>query len=151
MKPMLELAAVLETPPAQAEALLLDVQPGPTGHVRLLTDTPIPVTGGPEHFKVTRDGYTLNVILDRPNRTIATQGGWWYRGEYTITPDGPHTRLTHRVYNVAGRGSRWAVPLANRLFIGFRDQTRRSFADSVASLGTRLGCRARLLDDDIPS
>lgn len=145
MKPMLELAAILETPPAQAEALLLDVQPGPTGRIRLLSDDPVPVAGGPEHFTVTRDGYTLNVFLDRPNRTIATQGGWWYRGEYAITQSGPHTRLTHRVLNVAGPASRWAVPLANRFFLGFADRTRRDFAESVSTFGARLNCRTRLL------
>lgn len=144
MKPklILELAAVLELPLDRAEAFLLDVQPGPDGRIRLLSDAPVPVTGGPEHFTVTRDGHSLHVHVDQTRRTIATQGGWWYRGEYTLTAEGPHTRLTHRVLNIAGPGSRWAVPLANRLFIGFRAQARRNFTDSVAAFGTRLDCRA---------
>ncbi|MEV6039898.1 hypothetical protein AB0L65_52905 [Nonomuraea sp. NPDC052116] len=73
---------------------------------------------------------------------LAYQGGWWYRGEWSVTPDHGGTRLVHRVYNVAGH--HWAVALANRLFIGFRERTRRSFAEGLTHIGTRLGCATRL-------
>lgn len=65
---------------------------------------------------------------------VAVQGGWWYRGEYEVAPAGGGTRLTHRVRNVA-RSGRWAVPLANRLFLGYRARTRRGLAALVAELG----------------
>ena len=56
--------------------------------------------------------------------TMAIQGGWWYRGEWTARRTGGRTELVHRVANVAERGA-WAVPLANRFFIGFRQQCQR--------------------------
>ncbi len=71
--------------------------------------------------------------LDREGLRLAAQGGWWYRGEYAVEahPDG--SRVTHRVRNVAKRG-RWAVPLANRLFIGFREQTETGFGDLMTAV-----------------
>ncbi|MFC5823325.1 hypothetical protein [Nonomuraea insulae] len=75
--------------------------------------------------------------------TVAYQGGWWYRGEFSLAPDPEGTRVVHRVYNVA-TWMRWGVPLANRFFIGFDAQVRTSFADVLARMGGRLGCAARL-------
>ncbi|ADD44399.1 hypothetical protein [Stackebrandtia nassauensis] len=148
MKPKFEATAILELPLAQAEAAILDVRTGPPGqgHVWLLGDTTGAVTGGPQRFTAMLGNYRLTVDVDRERRTIATQGGWWYRGEYALEPAGPHTRVTHRVYNVAGPATRWGVPLANRLFIGFQAQTRASFADTVRDMGKRLGCRVSLPD-----
>ncbi|GAA4901741.1 hypothetical protein LX16_0360 [Stackebrandtia albiflava] len=139
-----ELTAVLEVPPDRAEQTILDVTPGPpgSGRVWLLGDSVGEVEGGPERFTVRQDGYPLTVHLDRSRRTIAVQGGWWYRAEYTLEPENGHTALVLRVYNVAGAGSRWLVPLANRFFIGFQEQTRARFADTVRDVGQRLGCRA---------
>ncbi|MEC3977236.1 hypothetical protein [Amycolatopsis sp. H20-H5] len=70
---------------------------------------------------------------DRERGLVARQGGWWYRGEYLVAEDPAGTRVTHRVYNVASRG-RWAVPLANRLFIGFRARVRTGFAELLREL-----------------
>ncbi|MGW0810475.1 hypothetical protein [Nonomuraea sp. NPDC002799] len=75
--------------------------------------------------------------------TFAYQGGWWYRGEWSVAPHPEGTRVVHRVYNVAQR-LRWGVPLANRLFIGFEENTRQGFADGLARLGRQLGCATRL-------
>jgi hypothetical protein len=69
------------------------------------------------------------IDLDREYGRFAYQGGWWYRGEYEVTEEAGRTRVTHRVFNVAGRGSRWAVPLANKFFIGFRSQTTAAFRE----------------------
>ncbi|WP_433436086.1 hypothetical protein [Nonomuraea sp. CA-141351] len=41
-------------------------------------------------------------------------------------------------------GNYWAVALANQLFIGFRERTRRSFAEGLARIGEQLGCATRL-------
>lgn len=60
--------------------------------------------------------------------TAASQGGWWYRGEWTARGSGGTSELVHRVRNVAARGA-WAVPLANRLFLGFREQSQRGVED----------------------
>lgn len=145
---MVEVAAVLEIPLERAEEAVLDVAAGPPGpgRVWLLGEAAGRVTGGPDRFTVAQGQYRLTVEVDRSDRTIATQGGWWYRGEYTLDAEGPDTRLTHRVFNVAGPATRWGVPLANRLFIGFDDRTREQFADTVRRIGQRLDCRWRLLE-----
>ncbi len=75
------------------------------------------------------------VEIDREHGRFAYQGGWWYRGEYEVTEEAGRTRVTYRVFNVAGRGSRWAVPLANKFFIGFRDQTTASFRELLREAG----------------
>jgi hypothetical protein len=82
---------------------------------------------------VVRDAGGGRIEVDHDRRLVAVQGGWWYRGEYQVEPTGDGTRLTHRVRNIAPR-ARWAVPLANRLFIGYRAKTERNFAAFVASL-----------------
>lgn len=71
------------------------------------------------------------VDIDHRDGAVGLQGHWWYRGEITAAAgaDG-RTEVTYRVYNVAGRGA-WAVPLANRLFIGYR-RTVRETADGLA-------------------
>ncbi|GAA0925602.1 hypothetical protein [Nonomuraea longicatena] len=60
--------------------------------------------------------------------------------ERVAAPSG--SRLTHSVYNVAQR-MRWAVPLANRFFVGFGDRTRDGFAEGLRDLAAELGCAAR--------
>lgn len=88
--------------------------------------------------------YTPTVEVAGEQTTYAIQGGWWYRGEYLIEPDGHGgTRYTHRVYNVA-QWMRWAVPLANKGFVGFAETTRKGIADQLTRLGERLGCETWL-------
>jgi len=79
---------------------------------------------------------------DVGDHTVAYQGGWWYRGEWSVSRHPEGTRVDHRVYSVAGPF--WAVALANRLFIGFAGRTRRSFAEGLARVGNQLGCATRL-------
>ncbi|PZG11519.1 hypothetical protein [Nonomuraea aridisoli] len=67
------------------------------------------------------------------DHTIAYQGGWWYRGEWSVEPDPAGTRVVHRVYNVA-QWMRWGVPLANRFFIGFADRTRAAFEEGLTRI-----------------
>jgi hypothetical protein len=76
--------------------------------------------------------------------TLAHQGGWWYRGEWSAEPDGGGTRVTHRVINVA-QWLRWMVPLANRFFVGFEETTRTGFEQGITDIARRLGTTARLL------
>ncbi|GII01382.1 hypothetical protein [Planobispora takensis] len=75
--------------------------------------------------------------------TVSFQGGWWYRGEWSVEPHPRGALLVHRVFNVA-QGMRWGVPPANRFFIGFAGRTRRAFAESLVQTGRRLGCATRL-------
>ncbi|WP_175047909.1 hypothetical protein [Microlunatus speluncae] len=73
--------------------------------------------------------------------TLAYQGGWWYRGEWSAESDGAGTLIIHRVFNVAA-WMRWGVPLANRFFIGFRDTTRSGFEQAITEIARRLGTTA---------
>ena len=107
--------------------------------------------------------YPMRMEVDRERGFIAVQGGWWYRGEYRVTPNvtpevtpdpaprncrclpvawktgapqpGGSARVEYRVVNAASRG-RWGVPLANRFFLGFRAKTAAGFASLLDELGT---------------
>ncbi|AXB49153.1 hypothetical protein [Amycolatopsis albispora] len=79
----------------------------------------------------------------RDGDTVWAQGGWWYRGEYLVSPAAGGSRVVHRVFNVA-RSPVWTVALANRLFIGFRERTRDGVGALLARVGEELGCAARL-------
>jgi hypothetical protein len=81
--------------------------------------------------------------------TAAHQGGWWYRGEWSAQPDGTRTLVTHRVYNVAP-ALRWAVPLANRFFIGFRPKTRNGFQHTITEISQQLGTSGYLTPRPLP-
>ncbi|HKN52648.1 MAG TPA: hypothetical protein VJX66_09115 [Amycolatopsis sp.] len=108
MKVLAEATGVVPLPPAEVMARLEE---------RL--------SGGP---------YQMRFEVDRKRGMVAVQGGWWYRGEYYVSGDPAGTRVTHRVVNAAEWG-RWAVPLANRFFIGFRDRVSAGFAGLVEELG----------------
>ncbi|GGS55785.1 hypothetical protein GCM10010156_12880 [Planobispora rosea] len=87
-------------------------------------------------------GHTSAVEVS--DRAISFQGGWWYRGEWSVEPHPEGALLIHRVFDVAQR-MRWAVAPANRFFIGFAGNTRKGFAESLTRLGDRLGCPTRLV------
>jgi hypothetical protein len=69
------------------------------------------------------------VDIDHRPGVVGFQGHWWYRGEITASETDGRTVVTYTVYNIAGR-SGWAVPLANRLFIGYA----RTVRDTAAGL-----------------
>ncbi|MFF5209831.1 hypothetical protein [Streptosporangium sp. NPDC000396] len=139
-----EVTGVIEAPVDQVAELLLTVRPGPIGprNLWLLDGSHQAVlSGGPERFTAHFGAHTMTV--ERGGDFVAMQGGWWYRGEYFVTPHPQGTRLVHRVLNVAQRG-RWSVPLANRFFIGFGAKLRKNIHDLLGRIGDQLGCAARL-------
>jgi hypothetical protein len=109
--------------------------------MKLLFEASAPIAAPlPEVLALIDDGWVLGPMLGTRGRAyvdidhrpgvVGFQGHWWYRGELTATPGPTGTVLTYRVFNIAGR-SAWAVPLANRLFIGYK-KTVQSGADGVA-------------------
>jgi hypothetical protein len=72
----------------------------------------------------------------------AAQGGWWYRGEWTARASGGTSALVYRVRNVAERGV-WGVPLANRLFLGFRERCQRGVDELARRIEEELGDAVR--------
>ncbi|MFB4262227.1 hypothetical protein [Nonomuraea sp. GTA35] len=85
-------------------------------------------------------GHTSTVEV--AGHTISIQGGWWYRGEWSVEPHPQGALLVHRVFNVA-QWMRWAVPLANRLFVGFAETTRKGFTELLADVGRRARAATR--------
>ncbi|MFD9896267.1 hypothetical protein ACFWY9_43545 [Amycolatopsis sp. NPDC059027] len=83
-------------------------------------------------------GYPMRFEVDPERRTLAAQGGWWYRGEYAVEDHPAGTLVRHRVLNIAERGA-WAVPLANRFFVGFRRRVRDGFLELLGELGGKNG------------
>lgn len=101
------------------------------------------LSGGPDRYTYQADGHSGTIELDHAQRMIAYQGGWWYRAEYALAPADASTRIVHRVYNAATR-SRWAVPLVNRMFLGFPEKVRARFSETLSRIGAELGCGWRL-------
>ncbi|MFC4585321.1 SRPBCC family protein [Sphaerisporangium corydalis] len=125
-----EASDVIRTPLDKVLDLVMAVRPGRVGrdNLWLLADgvREFVLSGGPERFDAHSGGqHLLYIDVDRARRTIGVQGHWWYRGEYSFDPDNAGTRVTYRVLNVAPH-LRWAVPLANRLFVGYSDSVRRA-------------------------
>ncbi|MEV7012995.1 hypothetical protein [Streptosporangium sp. NPDC051022] len=139
-----EVAGVVETAPERVERLVLAVSPGPVGpgNAWLFSSHGGTVEGGPERFVLRMPAHAMTVEVT--GSTLATQGGWWYRGEYTVEPHSDGALVTYRVFNVASWG-RWGVPLANRLFIGFARWNREGFAAALGLIGQELDCGTRLL------
>ncbi|WP_202638773.1 hypothetical protein [Bailinhaonella thermotolerans] len=141
-----EVSGVVAAPVEEVAALLLDVRPGAAGpgnaEVLAGLGASYTVTGGPDRFTAAGPS-RVTVEVDRAARTVAVQGGWWYRGEYALTAVPGGTRVSHRVRNVASR-ARWAVPLANRFFAGFEAATRAAFAALLTRVGDRLSAPTRL-------
>jgi hypothetical protein len=67
-------------------------------------------------------------LVDRHTRTIVLQGGYWYRGEYVVEPDGSGSVVRYTIVNVApppralgaltGRGELRAAPANFRSLLG---------------------------------
>ncbi|WP_214415667.1 hypothetical protein [Sphaerisporangium fuscum] len=138
-----EVTGVIEAPVERVAELLLAVRPGPIGPDNLWLlhgrhgGT---LSGGPERFTVQLTGHAMTVEVGA--RSLAMQGGWWYRGEFHIQPHPDGTRLVHRVLNVA-KEAHWAVAGANRFFIGYRANLVKRNGEMLATIGERLGCAAR--------
>ena len=83
--------------------------------------------------------------VDRDRLEVAEEGGWWFRAEMAVVPHPRGALVTSRILNVA-TVARWAVPMANRMFIGARARYRQAFADELDHVGEILGVESYLLD-----
>jgi hypothetical protein len=83
----------------------------------------------------------VNVEADRDRHTLAISGQWWFRGVYSMSPQGPGTLLRYQVFNVAPAATRWLVPLvAGR---ASRTSARPQFEQALEAIGSLLGCPVR--------
>jgi hypothetical protein len=140
MTQLLELRAVVEAPPDEVAAVLLDVRPGGRSPIAAHGETD--EDDGGDQFAVVREGSRMTVTVDRAGRSVAEQGEWWYRGVTAVEPDPRGCQVVHRIFNVAeGRG--WAVRFVAR---GPLNAAPGRFAEAVRRLGDELGVPAWLLD-----
>jgi hypothetical protein len=117
--------------------------------VKLLFEASAPVRAGIDEVRALIDSeWVLGPLLpgeargyvdvDHTPGVVGVQGHWWYRGEISAQEHDGGTRLVQRVFNIAGR-SAWAVPLANRFFVGFREQLQRGTDDLARRIEGHLG------------
>ena len=127
-KLMCEFTAVVDAPAERVAALVC------APDTMLLRDSGYVLSPlGPGKFAAQAPGHAMTVESQVHQGFFAVQGGWWYRAEYQVTAVPGGARLTQRIYNAATWG-RWAVPLANKLFIGFESQSRSQFEQLVAQV-----------------
>jgi hypothetical protein len=125
-----------------ARWLLLTVRPARSGPATPGCSRPVPGLGRPDRrpgaVRAARRHGAGTVEVEPAAGTFAVQGGWWYRGEWTVEPDPAGTRISHRVRNAARTG-RWAVPLANLGFVGFRTRTEAELRLLMDRIRAELG------------
>lgn len=136
MSELLVLRAVVEAPPDEVAAVLLDARPG--GRSPLATDGAVEETDTGDEFVVDREGSRITVRIDRATRSVSQEGEWWYRGVTSVEPDPRGSLVIHRIYNVA-EGNGWAVRFVSR---GPLRSAPATFAEQVRRLGADLGAQA---------
>jgi hypothetical protein len=83
----------------------------------------------------------VNVEADDASHTLVISGQWWFRGVYSMTPQGPDTLLRYRVLNAAPGATRWLVPLVAGPAL--RASAQPQFEQTLTAIGSLLGCPAR--------
>jgi hypothetical protein len=84
----------------------------------------------------------VNVEAEGGSHTLAVSGQWWFRGVYSMIPQGPETLLRYQVFNAAPGATRWLVPLVAGQTL--RASARPQFEQPLTAIGSLLGCPARL-------
>ena len=86
----------------------------------------------------------VNAEADDNSHTLAISGQWWFRGVYSMTPQGSDTLLRYQVFNAAPSATRWLVPLVAGPAL--RASARPQFEQTLTAIGSLLGCPARPAD-----
>jgi hypothetical protein len=86
----------------------------------------------------------VNVEADKDSHTLAISGQWWFRGVYSTVPQGRDTLVRYQVLNAAPGATRWLVPLVAGPAL--RASARPQFEQTLAAIGSLLGCPARPAD-----
>ena len=140
---------VVEAPLGDVSALLLDVRPGRVSGLEMPlvlsgASASVDIQGGPQKFTVLVGDNSAAVRLcfievDRENHGISLYGGWWFRGEYTISPHSKGSLLTYRLYNEATGVSGAIAGLFHRREL----MTAKPMLEQMLrKLAGRLGCAA---------
>ena len=86
----------------------------------------------------------VNVEADNDSHTLALSGQWWFRGVYSVIPQGPDTLLRYQVFNAAPGATRWLVPLVAGPAL--RASARPQFEQTLTAISSLLGCPSRPAD-----
>ena len=86
----------------------------------------------------------VNVEADNGAHTLAISGQWWFRGVYSMIPQGPDTLLRYQVFNAAPGATRWLVPLVAGPAL--RASARPQFERTLTAISSLLGCPSRPAD-----
>jgi hypothetical protein len=86
----------------------------------------------------------VNVEADDDSHTLAISGQWWFRGVYSMIPQGRDTLLRYQVFNAAPGATRWLVPLVAGPAL--RASARPQFEQTLTAIGSLLGRPARPAD-----
>lgn len=80
----------------------------------------------------------ITVEVDMVHHNIATQGEWWYRGVYSVSPHPHGSLVTYDVYNIAPGIGWWAAQLVQgRENAGKMKSQLQAGLDAI---GKQLGC-----------
>ena len=147
-RPRQALTGIVSADEERVWAALLEASPYLTPRMREM------ITGSRGVFRFPArpaDGQTetspvpgVNVEADADSHTLAISGQWWFRGVYSLTPQGPDTLLRYQVFNAAPGATRWLVPLVAGPAL--RASARPQFEQTLTAIGSLLGCPARPLD-----
>jgi hypothetical protein len=77
------------------------------------------------------------IDVDQQPGVVGFQGHWWYRGEISAETVEGRTMLRYRVWNIAERGA-WAVPLANKFFVGYQAKVQQSTQELAHAVNNQL-------------
>lgn len=87
----------------------------------------------------------LSVEVDARRRTVTTEGGWWYRGTYSVEPrEEGGSLVVYRVENVATGASRWAARLIQEP--NYTHKMERDLQETLNAIKTGLGVPGRLTE-----
>jgi hypothetical protein len=147
-KPRQSLTGIVGAGNERVWAALLEISPYLTPRMREM------ITGshGALRFPARpQDGQTetspvpgVNVEADDDSHTLAISGQWWFRGVYSVTPQGGDTLLRYQVFNAAPAATRWLVPLVAGPAL--RASARPQFEQTLTAIGSLLSRPARPAD-----
>jgi hypothetical protein len=147
-KPRQSLTGIVGADEERVWAALLEVSPYLTPRMReMITGSRgvLKFPAGPTDRRAeTSPVLGVNVEADDASRTLAISGQWWFRGVYSVTPQGRDTLLRYQVLNAAPGATRWLVPLVARPAL--RASARPQFEQTLTAIGSLLGCPTRSAD-----
>lgn len=138
-----EVSGVVDAPPERVWRSLLNNTAG-------LSDTDrraIARHEGPQPYvgHSSSEAGELSIEVDKKRRTVTTEGGWWYRGTFSVEPyEEGGSLVLYRVENVATGAGWWIARLVQGL--NYTREMERDFQETLNAIERELGVPARPLE-----